>query len=335
MGINHDHIKLSSSELSVLWGSYMNESLENCMISYFLKNVEDADIRTVLEDASNLAKRNMKAVTDLFKEEKIPVPLGFTEQDVNLNAKKLFTDSFMLYYIQIMGTLGLNLYSVSLSTSARKDIREFYTSCLTSSTDLFNRTSDVMQEKGLFIRPPFISYPTQIEFVEKQQFLAGWMGEQRPLTSIEVTSLFFNMYRNLLGYALITGFSQVAQSKEVRQFMVRGAEMAKQHSEVTSELLRQDDLLTPMSWDTMPLTSKEAPFSDKLMMFQIAAMNAAGIGFYGTSIGVAARKDLALAYSRLFLEVGEYAADGAKILIDNGWLEKPFSVPDRKELAEG
>src|SRR4051812_49421435 len=108
MESSHDHIKLTSGELSVLWGSYMNDSLEICAISYFLKDVEDPDIRSVLEYGSDLSKKHIEVVTDIFKEEKIPIPTGFTEQDVNLNASRLYSDAFMLYYAQSMAATGIN-----------------------------------------------------------------------------------------------------------------------------------------------------------------------------------------------------------------------------------
>jgi hypothetical protein len=335
MEYSHDHIKLTAGELAVLWGSYMNDSLGICVISYFLKDVEDPDIRSVLEYASDLAKKHIEVVTDIFKEEKIPIPMGFIEQDVNLDAKRLYPDTLMIYYIQNMGATGINSYSIALPNAARMDIREFYTSCMGSSCELYNRASNVLQEKGLFIRSPYIPYPSQGEFVHKQHFLAGWMGEQRPLTTVEISFLFFNLYRNSLGSALLTGFSQVAQSKEVRRYMVRGAEISSHHSAVFSKFLTNDNLLSPMTWDIMPTTSTESPFSDKLLMFHSTALNNAGMAYYGTSLGGAVRKDLAATYSRLMVEVGEFAIDGVNIMIDNGWLEKPFSAPDRKDLAKG
>ena len=129
----HNHIKLTSSEMAILWGSYMNDTLGICTISYFLKDVEDPDIRAVLEYALELAKKHIQIVTDIFNREKFPIPIGFTEHDVNLHAPRLFPDPFMLYYIQSMGAMGLNGYSVALPNSARRDVREYFTSCLASS----------------------------------------------------------------------------------------------------------------------------------------------------------------------------------------------------------
>ncbi|WP_226038088.1 DUF3231 family protein [Aquibacillus saliphilus] len=332
METNH-HPNLTSAELSFLWMAYQNSTLIECTTSYFLETVEDENVRSLLIYSSDLASKHAELLRGIYREEKHPIPIGFTEQDVNLRAKRLFTDTFMLFYLSHIGTMGLNSYGVSLSMSARKDIREFFSESLSSSTELFNRVTDVMQKKGVFIRAPYIPYPEQVEFVHKQHFLSGWLGEQRPLTSTEISFLFSNLERNVLGMAMLTGFSQVANSKKLAHYFIRGAEIAKHHCAVFSKFLDESNIMTPMTSDSTPTRSKEAPFSDKLMMFHTAAVQSAGMGFYGASMAASLRRDLGASYSRLMAEVAEYSEDGANLMIDNGWMEKPPTAPDRRNLA--
>lgn len=335
MEINHNHIKLTASELSSLFGSYLNNSLAVCVLSYFLEHVEDTDIKPCLEYGLDLSVEHIDKLKEIYTKEGIPIPIGFTEKDVNVKAPRLFTDELMLHYVQSVGLMGITFYGMSIPNSARKDIREFFTSSLLTSTELFNRTTDVSQSKGLYIRSPYIPYPEKNEFVDQQHFLAGWIGEQRALTSVEISFLFLNLYRNIFGSSLLTGFSQVAQSKEVRKYLTRGAEIAQHYSAVFGKFLGESNLPTPVPWALTATASKEPVFSDKLLIFHTSALNNAGIGFYGESIGGSLRKDIAAAYSRLIIEAGEYSLDGAKMMIKNGWMEKPPSAPDRKELARG
>lgn len=327
--------KLASSELGLLWGQYQNDTLGICVISYLLNIVEDPQISSILEYALELAEDHVRVIKEILQAEQHPIPMGFTEQDVNVHAPRLFSDIFMLNYMAGIGAMGLNSYSVALPNSIRKDIRDFYTSCLHSSAELVNRSADLMLKKGVMVRPPYIPYPDQVELVQKQHFLAGWIGEERQLTTIEITNLFFNLQRNVLGSSVLTAFSQVASAKNTRQYFVRGAEISKHHSEVFAKIFSADNLGIPMSSDTAPTLSTVTPFSDKLMMFHVTALNAVGIGYYGVSLGASPRRDLAATYTRLIAEIGEYAEDGANIMISNGWLEKPPSSPDRKNLAKG
>lgn len=90
-----------------------------------------------------------------------------------------------------------------------------------------------------------------------------------------------------------------------------------------------------MTWSMIPTTSTESPFSDILLMFHTTALNNCRNGVLWTSMGATLRKDLAAAYCSLIIKVGEFSIDGANIMIDNGWLEKPFLTTDRRDLAKG
>lgn len=332
---SHDHIQLTASELSVFFMSYLKDTLVVCVTSYFLEHIEDPDVRVCVAYALELSEKRVETARAFYKAEGIPIPVGFTEHDVNVKAPRIYNDVMILQYVTNLGIMGMSSYSLAVAQSARQDIRKHFTSSLNSSADLFNRSANVLQEKGVFIRSPFIPYPTLTEFVEKRHFLAGWMGDQRPLTSTEISFLYLNLFRNTLGEALLTGFAQIAQTKEVRKFMTRGSEIAKHHSAVFGKFLSESNILTPVSLGLNVTESTDHVFSDKLLMFHTNALNNHGMSFYGQSLAGSPRKDIATAYSRLMVEVGEYVMDGTQIMINNGWFEKPPSAPDRKELSKG
>ncbi|MDZ5472953.1 DUF3231 family protein [Bacillus sp. 31A1R] len=200
--------------------------------------------------------------------------------------------------------------------------------------ELFNETTDLLLKKGIEVRSPYIPYLQEVDMVEKQHFLAGWWGEQRPLTAAEITHLFSNIQTNHMGTAVITGFAQVAKSKDVRDYFKRGKEISKEQIEVFSKSLHEDDLPAPVTWDAQVQDTTESPFSDKLMLFQISLMTAAGMGNYGTAISASPRRDIAAVYVRLQGEIGLYAEDGLNLLIKHAWLERPPHAADRDQLMK-
>jgi hypothetical protein len=68
------HINLTSAEISQLWSTYMGDSSQICILNHFINIVEDADIKTLLEDASNSCKRHVMKIKSMFCEEGIAVP---------------------------------------------------------------------------------------------------------------------------------------------------------------------------------------------------------------------------------------------------------------------
>jgi hypothetical protein len=327
-------IDLTSSEVASIWTAYMNDSMMICKIESFLLHVEDVEVRSVLELASKQSQVHIQKLTTFFTEEQIPVPQGFSvEVDVYKESPRLFTDSFYLFYIQNVGKIGASQYALALANSARLDICEYFTECLHESARLLNKATEMMLSKGSFIRAPIIPKAKKVEFVQKKSYLAGWFDHIRPLNAIEITNIYFNVIQNQLGRTLLMGYSQTAKSQQVRDYMLRGRDIADKHVEIFSSLLSTEFLPSASAWSTLPTDSKVAIVSDKLMMFHATALNMIGIGNYGLSLGQSPRRDLGANYVRLSAEVIAFAEDGTNIMIDNGWLEQPPQAADRDELA--
>lgn len=327
------NIRLTASEMGFLWMQYENDSLANCVLKYFENKCEDLEILPVIQTALSCAEKHLAKLRDIFLNEKIPIPIGFTDADVNIDAPKLFTDTFMLYYLQNMAIIGMAGAGVAVGVSARNDVSEFFHQILIEGKDLHNMARKVSLSKGTYIRPPYISIPDKAQFITKQSFLFDFFGKsKRPLTAIEITHLFINIQTNALGKAMMMAFAQVCKGEDVKQFFKEGKGIANKHIKKFSSLLTNSDLPAPMSWDSHVLDSTIAPFSDKLMMFHTTGMIAVGIGNYGTAAGTCERMDLSAIYTRLSAEIALYAEDGANIVINHGWLEEPPQADDRQAL---
>jgi hypothetical protein len=331
---SENNIKLTSAEISQLWSAYMSDSLSNCVLKYFLEKADDPEIRPVVEYALELAQAHIKKLTLIFNGENFPIPYGFKEEeDVDITAPRLFSDSYYLYYLQQWSSIGLDAYSISLTLSSRTDVFEYFSECIDESKKLLKKTVNVLLSKGLYIRAPYVTTPKKIDFIRNQNFLAGWFGERRTLTTLEVTNLYANLQRNVLAMATFIGFSQVAKSKEVGRFMARGKEIASKHIDIYSSILIENALPASVSWDNQVLDSTVSPFSDKLMMFHVNALATGAIGYYGSSLSTSSRRDLSTNYLRILGEVLKYTEDAANIMIDNEWMEQPPKVVDHDKLA--
>ncbi|WP_100012559.1 DUF3231 family protein [Lentibacillus sediminis] len=327
--------QLTAAELSQIWGSYMNASANIAVFTYFTEKVEDEEIRPAIEDALNLSKNHITKLEDFLTGNEHPIPQGFGEEDVNPAAPRLYTDGYMLQHATQLGTLGLNAAATSISMATREDVYSFFSQQLRDYNALHHKGISIAKAKGTYVSPPIIPVPQEVDFVKKQSFLTGWLGERRPLLTLEIANLFSNIERNSVGNATLTGFSQVVQSDEVRKYLLRGIGIAKKHVNVLSEILEGNDVPVPMGSDAMVTNSTDiAPFSDKLILYHTTGMVTAGIVFYGMSITTNLRRDIASKYVRLSGEILLYSEDGANIMINNGWLEEPPRMVDRDELAK-
>lgn len=328
--------KLTSAEIGSIWTDYMNDSMAKCILGYFLKDVEDDEIRPIVQMAYDITSTHMDKLTHFFQEEQLPLPTGFTSEDVNMNAPRLYTDVYMLIYTNHMAKVGMLAYSGFVSMSSRKDTRAYFLEGLAETGNLYDKSTDVALSKGVFVRAPFISYPTKTDFVDSKKYLSGLnpFSEKRPLNAIEISSLFMNTLTNQIGSKLALSFAQISPRENVQKWMLRGKDISQKHLSVFTKILVDNDLQPPIASDVYITDSTTPPFSDKLIMFHMALLSSAGIGNYATSAAASQRSDLLLNYERLSLEIAQYAKDGADIMIQNAWLEQPPGTMDKEQLAK-
>ncbi len=131
--------KLTSTEIAKLWVSYVGNTKAVCVLSYFLQHIEDPEIKTCVEHAFHLSKEFIETITEIYKNEKMPIPKGFNEEDVNLGAPRLFLDEYYLHYLKYAGKAGISLYGIAIPLMLRPDMRDFFTKCLRSTVTLTNK----------------------------------------------------------------------------------------------------------------------------------------------------------------------------------------------------
>ncbi|MBM7554802.1 DUF3231 family protein [Thalassobacillus pellis] len=331
--MNTDISSLTSGEMGKLWATYTGNTMAKCVLSYYLKNVEDKDIKKVLKYALSLTKTYISDIETIFKRGDFPIPVGLTDDDVNLDAPRLFKDEFYLYYLQYTGKAGMSLYSKAISIVTRKDIREFFAKALNDVVLLMNHTNDVLKSKGMLMNSPAMPNPNGIDFVNKQSFLNGFLGNVRPLHGLEIAHLFDNINNDITSKALIIGFSQGAKHSRVRKFLERGRNINERHIDKLSQKLNEDYLPSPTLLDHLVTSSTIPPFSDKLMVFHKVDMFSMEIREYANGASLNGRKDIGAIYARCLMDVSLYVKTGANILIEKGWMEQPPLAVNRNHLS--
>lgn len=332
--MDKNKLKLTSSEIGTLWGEYVNGTMTDIVNRYMFSIIEDESIKAVFEDAIKTFAKQKKQIVAFIESEGFPVPIGFTESDLNKGTKRLFTDIFCLNYLHIMTLHGLLGHTTSLGVSVREDLRHFYDSCDNDAKKMYHQTIELLLEKGEFQRDPYF-YPTaNPEYISSQDFTDGFFGKGRRLTALEIISISFNLKKSIMAKTLSIGFSQVAQSKEVRKFLEDSEKTADEQIQSFSKIMHADNLPIPKSWETEVTTSTDAPFSDKLMMYHIGFLFQAAQAYHGTGLASAMRTDLVAAYEGVILKNLMVTKKWFDIMVKNKWLEQPPLAPNRKEISK-
>jgi hypothetical protein len=326
-------IPLISSEIAGLWNAYMSESLTVRVLSYFLNRIEDPETQDLLQKTFDLSNQHITEITGLFNQAGLPIPDGFTDNDVNINAPRLFSDTFYLAYLSFMSRIAMHNYTLILNEMARSDMRDYFSKRIYDSIDLYNRSSELRLSKGIFIRAPFVEVGKKVEYVKSQSFMVGLLGEKRPMLLNEVTQLFGLTFSNIVGRALTTAFGQVSKNEKISDYLFEGRDIASNIVSELTEAFSNDDIPIPSTSDSFVTDSTIAPFSEKLMLTHMLVLSSSAISSLGMAISESLRVDLYALYIKYTARIMKFSQKGAKMMIDYKWLEQPPAVLKHKDLV--
>ncbi|MEH7419168.1 DUF3231 family protein [Neobacillus drentensis] len=329
-----EKLKLTSSEIGSLWSEYVIGTAIDVVNRYMYSIIEDEAIKTVFNDALKTFEKQKRQIITFIENEGFPVPIGFNESDLYLGKQRLFSDAFCLNYLHIMTLHGLLGHITALSISVRKDLRDFYDSCDNDAKKMFHQTIELLLDKGLFQKDPLYYAYDHPLYILSNDFKDGFFGKGRTLAATEIISISFNLKKSVMAKTLSIAFSQVAESKEVRKFLIDSGKTADGQIKSLAKILQADNLPVPKSLETEVTISTDSPFSDKLLMFHMGFLFQTAQTYHGTGLATAMRTDLVTIYEATILQNLMVTKNWFNIMVNNKWLEQPPLAPNRTEIAK-
>lgn len=323
---------LTANEIGLLWTQYIQNSMAIPLLEYFKLTNEDKGLEPIIALSRDIAENGVKQCQMFFEEAGLPIPNGYSLDDMNPNAQKLFTEAFMLAFMEHMGKVGLSSDGLSLGASAREDVRHFFTDRISKQDQLYNLCVNTGLEKGLYTRAPQIEVENQIEFIEGKGYYHPF--SKRSLNTVEISHLYENVKNNTLGEAICQAFAQTSKNKTVKNYMIKGKKISIKHRKLFSHTLDQSGIVTPRQSANLLTNHTDPVFSDRLMMYMMSVFSTAGQANYAHGASVSLRYDIVFHYHRLSLETAIYTKDGLDIMIHNGWFEEPPQAPDKQKLIQ-
>ena len=324
-------VGLTVTEISNIWSSYFKSSSDLRFFEYFLATTEDTNIKQVIKKMLAQSQKNISQLEDIFSKESLNVPIAFTEEDINVGAQKVFSDTFILHFCHDIALLSLNTYPSALSDCTRKDIRDHFQMNLEFSVKIQNEIIDLMLAQGVYLRPPQIAISDELDFVDTRKYLSGLFGGSRPLNLAEIANLSRIIHRAQFSKMIFVAFSKLAKLKEMKQHFSNGRDEIEKVLDSLQEVLEKENIPISASGDYKIFDVEESLFSDKLMLF-----------FVNTCLGIfcfimisqamtsSLRSDIVSKVTKISNDMKKYYADGLTLSIKENWLEQPPQALDRK-----
>lgn len=326
-------IALTSGELGFLWESYRCETMFLCTFKYFINVVDDADIVKHFQSGIVITEKHIEMIKNVLLNEDFPIPNGFSEDDVNLKAPKLFSNETALHLLKQITDTRFEVYSKHLKMTTRLDLRALCNELLTNYNRYCHEVTETLLNKGLYVRYPQIEIPEDVDYVKKKRYLTGWLGERRPLEATQIAQLSLNIQRNTLLKTMLIGFTQTVENKKLKEILETGKKKTDEMVDSFNLFLKDVDIEAPIPSGLEVTTSTKAPFSDKLVLDFLLDITRCAIYFYGEALAVSTRRDLFAFYGKTINATTVYAHQIIGLAIELGYLEQPPIATDHEEVA--
>ncbi|MED4206944.1 DUF3231 family protein [Neobacillus mesonae] len=324
-------IGLTATEVSSLWSSYLKSSMELRILEYFYVSSENHEIKQVTEKMLNHSKKNINELKEIFIKENLSVPLGFTDEDVRVEAPKVFSDTFILYFCFDLTNLSLNTYPMAISDCTKNDVRDHFQVNIEFALTIQNEIVNLMLLLGVYLRPPQVQIDSNVEFADNLFYLNGFFGGSRPVNAPEIANLSRIIHRAQFSKMIFVTFSQLAKEKELKKHFSKGRDGIQKVLDSLQEVLEKENIPISASGDYKISNVEMSPFSDKLMLFFInTCLGIFCFAMISQATTSSLRTDIVSKLEEIAEDMKKYYGKSLLLAIKEKWFEQPPQAVDRK-----
>jgi ferritin-like metal-binding protein YciE len=328
---NLPFVELTATEVSNLWSSFLMNSMEQRILEYFFASTEDSEIKHVIEQMLNQSQKSVNELKEIFVNENLPVPLGFTDEDVRGDAHKVFSDTFIMHFCFDLTHLSMSTYPVALSDCTRNDVRDHFQENIAFSVKIQNEIVDVMLSKGIYLKPPQVAIDSEVEITDNFMYLNGFFGGSRPLNAPEIANVSRIIHRAQFSKMIFVTFSKLAQTKELKQHFAKGRDGIEKVLDSLKEVLDKENIPISASGDYQISEVEMPPFSDKLMLFFVnTCLGIFCFTMINQAMTSSLRTDIVSKLGKISDDMKKYYGMGLLLAIKEKWFEQPPQAVDRK-----
>lgn len=324
-------VELTVNEVSNIWSSYIKSSMELRLFEYFYASTENIEIKQAVEKMLNQSQENLSELKEILIKENLSIPLGFTNEDVRIDALKVFSDTFILYFCFDLTHLSMSTYPSAISDCTRSDMRNHFQKNIAFSVSIQNELVDLMLSQGVYLKPPQVAIDSEVELADSMTYLNGFFGGSRPLNTAEVSNLSRIVHRAQFSKMVFVTFSKLAKEKELKQHFSKGRDGLEKVLQLLQEVLDKENIPISASGDYKIFDVEMSPFSDKIMLF--FANTCLGM-FCFTMINQAMtsslRTDIISKLSKISDDMKKFYGLGLILAIKEKWFEQPPQIVNRK-----
>ncbi|WP_246309816.1 DUF3231 family protein [Paenibacillus alginolyticus] len=112
-------------------------------------------------------------ITTMLENDGAAIPIGFSKEDVNLDAPKLYENGFDIMFCRILKEISMGMYVLHMTISYREDIVTLYKQLTDITQTYYNQFTQYLLEKDLLPRPNYTNMPKSVGYITDKAYMKG------------------------------------------------------------------------------------------------------------------------------------------------------------------
>lgn len=200
-------LKPTAGEIANIWSYIIGNQANSCLLEHWLFHAEDEDLKNILKKSIKEAQRISEEGITLYQKAGFPPPIGFNlEKDMIKEAPMLLSDKAIMFILEILSEYGVYAYGLTIGKTETPNVISYFKTNLNNAVQLYESIRELTKKRGFGNQAIYIPTPKQAEMVKSHSYLAGWWGDQRPVTALEIDNLVFSLRGVILAKTMFMVF---------------------------------------------------------------------------------------------------------------------------------
>lgn len=163
----------SSTELGSLWTTYHKKTMILRILEYLIEKSDDQKAKDLMSGLFEKLHPMVIELKTMLENDGAAPPIGFTKEDVNLYATKLYENGFDIMFCRILKEISMGMYVLHMTTSYREGIVTFYKQLTDLSQTYYNQFTQYLIEKDFLPRPNYTTMPNSVDYITDKSYMKG------------------------------------------------------------------------------------------------------------------------------------------------------------------
>ena len=140
---------LSASEVGTLWLTYQEKTMILRMLEYFIEKADDPRAKNITGGLWESLNSYVIEMEKIFQEQGMVKPVGFTKEDVNLEAPKLYDNGFDVMLVRILKGVSMGMYTINMNMAYNNQLMKLYEGLTSTTQRVYILATQYLLEKGI------------------------------------------------------------------------------------------------------------------------------------------------------------------------------------------